>query len=182
MSGGQRRDVGRGNLAITPAGLEGRAEVLYVLLPLLVLALDRAFRLHGAGELLTDTEFSFAAAVLFGQSVAKYVRGATRAGTNGAQIAYGAVKMIVFGLIPSLYTMSWMVDYNTNRQPYESGKFVAVSIFGQDMPLPILAPAIAQLSLCAVGIYVFMRVSAHAGSGRPAADHGVDVPPPVAPA
>jgi len=182
MTGEVPRSVERGVPAITPEGLEGRAELLFVLLPLFVLALDRAFRLHGLPELLTDTEFSFAAAVLFGQSVAKYVRGAVRRGLDGGRIAYGAVKIIVFGLIPALYTMSWMVDYNTNRQPYESGKFVAVSIFGQDMPLPILAPAIAQLSLCAVGIYVFMRVSAHAGSGRPAADHGVDVPPPVAPA
>ncbi len=178
MIGRVRRRFERGHRARTAEGLEVRAELLFVLLPMLVLGLDRTFRQHGVSELLTDEEFSFAAAVLFGQSILKYVRGAGRTGMDGARIAYGAVKMIVFGLMPSLYTMSWIVDYNTDRQPYESGKYVGAFLLGPRIPLPIVWPVVAQLVLCAACIYVFLRVSSHGGPAGADTDRGEDTPPP----
>jgi hypothetical protein len=83
------------------------AEYLFVLLPLIVLVLTRFFRGH-VSEVFSAAEWSFAAAILFGQTIVKFVSGITKLdykiGWQGVAVVVSL--LIVLGLVPSLVALS----------------------------------------------------------------------------
>jgi hypothetical protein len=97
------------------------SELLFVLLPLLVIATNRLFAGRGLASIVADTELSFIAAVLFGQAVAKCVSRALRTGMPVPQAVLAVSAIIVLGLVPSLMTLSWVLAANEAPEQLTSG-------------------------------------------------------------
>lgn len=82
------------------------AEVIFTILPLL-LVLMVLFHVHRAGRLFTFPEWSFGAAILFGQSLVKFVSGLLRGGAVAiGPVVLAVVSVIVLGLAPSLTVLT----------------------------------------------------------------------------
>jgi hypothetical protein len=116
------------------------SELLFVLLPLLVLFLNR-FLKGDYSNVAMEPEFSFVAAVLFGQAIAKYVARALRDRPNMGQAVLAVTAIIVFGLVPALLTLSWVLNADAHAQGRASW---------------------IQLSLFLAGIIIFLQM----GAGR----------------
>ncbi|MGI8548979.1 MAG: hypothetical protein ACR2M1_16935 [Gemmatimonadaceae bacterium] len=96
-----------------------RAELLFVVLPLIVLLLVLGVKAQGAiGQpqgfwklVLTAPDWSFAAAVLFGQSIVKFVSGiaASPRRRPWSRIAYVVSLVMVLLLAPSLTVLAFML-------------------------------------------------------------------------
>ena len=90
------------------------SELMFVVLPFLVLALVALHRNTGIWAFLAAPEWSFAASVLFGQTVVKLVAGVAEA--DGEPIAenlgFTVALLIVLGLVPAmvLLTMVLLVE------------------------------------------------------------------------
>src|SRR5256885_5306599 len=79
------------------------AEFLFVLVPLLVLTLVFRFQGKAWGSLFASPEWSFASALLFGQTVVKFVAGIASAGRKiKERVALFVSLVLVLGLIPSI--------------------------------------------------------------------------------
>jgi hypothetical protein len=89
----------------TPALLEGISELLFVVLPLLILGIVVLLYREGTcRELFSSSEWSFAAAILLGQSLVKVAAGISK-GTSPwtpAVIRVIFSALIVLGVMPSL--------------------------------------------------------------------------------
>lgn len=81
-------------------------EVLFVVLPLLVLAIVFLGRGKTWFSLLASPEWSFGAAVLMGQSLVKFVAGVSHIGAIWERVALVVSGTIVLGLVPSLIVLS----------------------------------------------------------------------------
>src|SRR5947207_3088932 len=82
------------------------AEILFVVLPLLVIAIVFVSRAH-AGSIWLSVEWSFAASVLLGQAVVKLIRALVeRGGFHGERVGLIAAVILVLGLVPSLVVLS----------------------------------------------------------------------------
>jgi hypothetical protein len=89
-----------------------RAELLFVLLPLLILLIAHGVR--GAGFLsrvLYAADWSFASAVLFGQSIVKFVAGVAARPRQRpwARVAWIVAFVMVFLLAPALVILAVML-------------------------------------------------------------------------
>ena len=83
------------------------AEILFVFLPLLVLAIVFVVRGTTLLALFSSPEWSFATAILFGQAIVKLVAGVTHKGASVWQpVAFIVTAMIVLGLVPSLVILA----------------------------------------------------------------------------
>jgi len=95
-------------------------DLLFVLLPLFVLLIVMANEYTSTKSLLESPEWSFAAAILYGQSVFKWMAAAVDAigsGDDGRRWAPSAgvvATIIVLGLVPSLVILSLVL---TNIPP-----------------------------------------------------------------
>jgi len=89
------------------------SEVLFVVLPLLVVAIVTIIQSGGVKDLLVSSEWSFAAAVLFGHSAIKLITIAASGGGAERVGLFGAV-IIVFGLVPSLITLALLLTGKSN--------------------------------------------------------------------
>ena len=89
------------------------AEFLFVLLPLLVVAIVRLTEAV-PGKILTAPEWAFGAAVLFGLTVVKFVMGfaAREHSFHWQMTGLFTAALLVFGLVPSLIVLSTLL-----RQP-----------------------------------------------------------------
>jgi hypothetical protein len=80
------------------------AEVAFTMLPLLVVLIvlfERSVRLF------SSPEWSFGAAILFGQSLVKFVSGLSRGGAaSTGPMALAIALLVVFGLVPSLVVLT----------------------------------------------------------------------------
>lgn len=87
------------------------ADLLVVLLPLGVLLLVHLLAPEDAEEtLFTFPEWSFAAAVLFGHTVVKFVSGIVRQGGGSwERLSFVATAVLVLGFVPSLVVMVLVV-------------------------------------------------------------------------
>ena len=85
------------------------AEVTFALLPLLVVLMVMIY----AGRfplLFSSPEWSFGAAILFGQAVVKFVAGLARAGAAApGPVALVVTLVVVFGLVPSLIILTMLL-------------------------------------------------------------------------
>lgn len=81
------------------------AEVAFAVLPLLVVLMVLAYANHST-RLFMSPEWSFGAAILFGQSLVKFVSGLARGGRAATgPVALVLALLIVFGLVPSLLVL-----------------------------------------------------------------------------
>lgn len=81
------------------------AEVAFAVLPLLVVLVVLAHAEHST-RLFMSPEWSFGAAILFGQSLVKFVSGLARGGKAATgPVALVLALLIVFGLVPSLLVL-----------------------------------------------------------------------------
>ena len=82
------------------------AEVLFTILPLL-LVFGVLFHVHNSRRLFTYPEWSFGAAILFGQALVKFVSGLMRGSTVAiGPVVLAVVLIIVLGLAPSLLVLT----------------------------------------------------------------------------
>lgn len=80
-------------------------EVLFVLLPLVVLTIVIFYKGHSWSAVFESAEWSFAAAVFIGQSIVKVVQGVTGhrlRKVNTERIGLIVALLIVIGLVPAL--------------------------------------------------------------------------------
>jgi hypothetical protein len=91
------------------------AEVSFAVLPLLVVVMVFVHVGHGT-HMLGSPEWSFGAAILFGQALVKFVSSLARAGSAATgPVALIVALIVVFGLVPSLFVLDWSL------QSYEQG-------------------------------------------------------------
>jgi hypothetical protein len=84
------------------------SEILFVVLPLVVVTLVAFHRGKGVQTLVVSAEWAFAAAVLFGQAIVKMITVAA-AGVIPERVSFlGAIAM-VGGLVPSLIVLSFVL-------------------------------------------------------------------------
>ena len=82
-------------------------ELLFVLLPLLVLGLVFAYKSKGAVALFSSAEWAFASALLFGQCIVKFVSGVAEARVGiPERVGLVVACLIVFGLVPSMVVLA----------------------------------------------------------------------------
>ena len=105
-----RRLGARAHAALTPAYramLPGLlAEIVFAILPLLVVSMVMA-EFRRPGGVLASPEWSFAAAILFGQSIVRFMAGFAHGGrAKPGPVALAVALVIVLGLTPSLTVLS----------------------------------------------------------------------------
>jgi hypothetical protein len=84
------------------------SELLFILLPFVVLALVYAFG-HHASRILSHPEWALASALLFGHAIIKLVCGVVKIGArNGDTLGFVVAAGIVLGLTPSLVVLVLM--------------------------------------------------------------------------
>jgi len=89
------------------------SELLFVLLPLLVLAFVSVHKGDTLWQFISAREISFAAAILFGQTVVKFVSGISVSGENiWERIALVVSLLIVLGLVPSMIILALIMTSN----------------------------------------------------------------------
>ena len=82
-------------------------ELLLTILPLLVIAIVEILSEKGWWQILQSPEWSFGSAVLFGQTIFKFVAGIVRGHADQWEmIALIVVLLIVIGLVPSLVILA----------------------------------------------------------------------------
>jgi hypothetical protein len=113
------------------------SELLFILLPLLVLTIVLLYKGKTVGALLATPEWSFGAALLFGQTLVKFVSGAAQSRWVWERVALVVSMIIVLGLAPSLTVLALILSSE---------------------PAPI-ALVITQLALFVVGVGVFLWVA-----------------------
>jgi hypothetical protein len=101
------------------------AELVFAFLPLLVILLV-FYRAGRAGDWVYSTEWAFAAAILFGQSIVKFMSGLSRGGRAAAgPVALTLALLLVFGLVPALFILTVSLTTPQGEQPLSVGFTVA---------------------------------------------------------
>ena len=92
-------------------------ELLFLFLPLLVIVLH-SFARSMQTPILSRSEWSFAALVLFGQTVVRLTAGLLKSHTRKRwqYISLIITALIVFGIVPSAFTLSWVLDENVRMR------------------------------------------------------------------
>ena len=110
------------------------SEFLFVVLPLIVLTIIFLHNDRGS-EIMASPEWSFGAAVLFGNGLVKLVGGlSARGGMHGERVGLFCAIILVLGLVPSLVVLSLILlsEHPSNgliRAQELLGIFAAVSFF-----------------------------------------------------
>jgi hypothetical protein len=125
------------------------SELLFVVLPLLVLAFVMGFNNRRVMDILDDPEWSFAAAVLMGQAVVKYVSRIINRRDAQSDIASLVVSaLIVLAVVPSLIVLSLVL---MTEQPLHDKGHVGLLI--------------TQISLFAMSVLLFLLLGTFGGRG-----------------
>src|SRR5437868_3723695 len=88
------------------------AESLFIILPLIVLTIVLLQKGKSVRDLFASPEWSFAGAILMGQTMVKLIYGVyatKRRGVNAEWVAVTVAGIIVLGLVPSLIVLSLML-------------------------------------------------------------------------
>jgi hypothetical protein len=97
--------------AFRHALLATMAEFLFVLLPLVVLAFVLLMTENKTHNLMTTPEWSFGAAILFGQAVQKVAAASARTQAYAWEKTTLLVSvLLIFGLVPSLITLALVIN------------------------------------------------------------------------
>jgi len=131
------------------------SELLFVLLPLLVLALVYIFTGRGVMEMLDDAEWSFAAAVLMGQAIVKYVSRAVYKQSITHDVAsLWVAALIVVATVPTLTILSFVL------------------MFGQPLHKDHPGLVWTQVALFIIAVIIFIVFGAVVGRERGDASEG----------
>ncbi|HEY2321610.1 MAG TPA: hypothetical protein VGJ82_01990 [Thermoanaerobaculia bacterium] len=85
------------------------AELMFALLPLLVVAIIMVYR-GESSRVFTSAEWSFGSAILCGQALVKFVSGLARARQpNWHRVAFAVAALFVFGVVPALTVLALMI-------------------------------------------------------------------------
>jgi hypothetical protein len=102
------------------------AEIVFTILPLLVVLM---VLLHAqrATHFFAAPEWAFGAAILFGQTLVKFVSGLARGGSAATgPVALFVALLVVFGLVPSLFVLYITLEVLV-AQPNEPGRWLQIS-------------------------------------------------------
>jgi predicted permease len=133
----------------TDAIIAATSEILFVVLPLVVVALVDLNRGKGIHGVLASPEWSFAAAVLFGQSIVKIIAVAT-SGVIAVRASLLGTIAIVIGLAPSLLVLSFVLN---------ADHAISTTL------------TVAQLVLFAAGVAAYLWLGAAAHGIGPHSEH-----------
>jgi hypothetical protein len=102
------------------------SELLFVLLPLLVLLLVYIHQGRGGLAIARAPDWSFATVVLIGQTVTKLVSGVAGSGRKRPwqAITLVATSLIVLGLVPALMVLGFMLAHDTPSTLLVAGQFL----------------------------------------------------------
>jgi hypothetical protein len=123
--------------------VELSSELLFAVLPLIVVLLVFISR-DAPGKVWSSAEWSFAAAILFGQTVVRFTAGMSRGGAATAPVALTTTVLIVLGLVPALLILTLTLLAN------EAGTAPALWLKVTQI-LMFIGAAIAYLVLGTVG-------------------------------
>jgi hypothetical protein len=96
------------NAVIADAALGAATELLFVVLPLLVVGVVGLHHEETAWKICSSPEWSFGAAILFGQAIVKMIAAASSGATRERASIFGSLA-IVFGLVPALLFLSFVL-------------------------------------------------------------------------
>jgi hypothetical protein len=113
------------------------SELLFVLLPLLVLTIVFLYKGKTVGALLATPEWSLGSAILFGQTLVKFVSGAAQSRWAWERVALVVSLIIVLGLAPSLTVL-------------------ALILSAESVPVALV---VTQLAFFVGGVVVFLLVA-----------------------
>ncbi|MEA2337747.1 MAG: hypothetical protein QOE82_1754 [Thermoanaerobaculia bacterium] len=101
------------------------SELLFIALPLVVISIVEFHHNGGWTALFNSSEWSFAAAVLFGQAVVKMISVAAGGAIKERATFFGALTM-VFGLVPSLVVLALIL---IDKTPTTGLRFAQIALF-----------------------------------------------------
>jgi hypothetical protein len=128
---------------VTPVG----AEFLFVLLPLIALAVVYISEDKSVHDVLKSAEWSFGASILFGQAVVKLASGAMRTGVENWGTATSIIAgVLVFGLTPSLAVLIVILMKEV------SGSVISNTLIAEQLALFVVG-SVAFFILGAMGHY-----------------------------
>ena len=134
-------------------GLYTLGEALFIVLPLVVITYV-SLTTQSFYSLIASPEWSFAATVLFGQSLFRITMAVAilPRSTNWQYIGFLVAVILVFGIVPSLLNLSYLLNN----------------------PNPPWAIVLLQLVLFIVGfvVFIFLNTSGHIMATREAEDRG----------
>lgn len=94
------------------------AELMFALLPLLVITIVMSFRNEG-WRALTSAEWSFGSAILCGQALVKFVTGlASGSKPRWQRVSFAVAALFVFGVVPALVVLALMIVSEGNTPPW----------------------------------------------------------------
>lgn len=122
------------------------AELTFAILPLLVVLMVVAHQRHSV-HLFASPEWSFGSAILFGQSLVKFISGIVRGGGGSiGPIALLIALVVVFGLVPSLFVLTvTLQSFEARQDPTHGLQVVQVVLFCSASVLYIVLGAVAEL-------------------------------------
>lgn len=88
------------------------AEYLFILLPFIVIAIVKIYT-HSLETLLSAPDWSFAASILWGQTIVKLVSGCSLHGAIWQRLSLLVSTLIVLGIVPSLIILALMLISTT---------------------------------------------------------------------
>lgn len=92
-------------------------ELLLSVLPLVVMSIALADSGAGGGSILASPEWAFAASVLFGQTVVRFIAGITQSRRgNTAIVMLCVAAVLVLGLVPSLVVLAFAVSHHESTR------------------------------------------------------------------
>ena len=102
--------------------LQSITELLFTLLPFIVLLMVTAAKTGQVQEILAESEWSFAAAILFGQTIVRIVGGVTHEDIAGnarsENVVLTIAMLIVLGLVPSMVIMTMVLLQSPHVQSW----------------------------------------------------------------
>lgn len=92
------------------------AEVSFAVLPLVVVLLVFV-HIGSTQKMFASPEWTFGAAILFGQSLMKFISSLAKGGAAATgPVALIVALIVVFGLVPSLFVLNWAVHGHEQHQ------------------------------------------------------------------
>jgi hypothetical protein len=92
---------------LSSAAVNALPELVFAVLPLVVLALVLAYLRKTGLHILSSPEWAFGSAVLFGQAIVRFVSGLIRSGrADNEMVALVVSLLLVLGLVPALIVLA----------------------------------------------------------------------------
>jgi hypothetical protein len=121
------------------------AEVAFAVLPLLVVLMVLVYTTRPC-EFLSSPEWSFGAAILFGQGLVKFVAGLARIGAAApGPVALVVTLVVLLGLVPSLLVLTMTLNSAETKDHVESWLRISqVALFLLSAPTYLLLGTLGE--------------------------------------